>query len=1122
MTEANWWIWYADFSYTAAALAVNLFLQTTLIVAAGLVSARLLRRRGAAVRSVVLRMTLCAALLCPVASWSFDLGGVPGIGIRFPTLPRVELRTERPISTHSGHDAGSRFASDSSVYRRVDSPKPVLREADQARVVSNSALPVRNSRRSSSLRAMAEDRVGSLAAAPTEASAAGNSAVISYPSEVDALSMVYCGLTTIWFAIATALTARVGIAYLVLCTSHRRSRAVDPRLKAECESLARKLGVPMPRLLVSDRITNPCLIGWRRPTILLPSNADVITQDVLVHEMAHWARRDCLWNFVAVIAASVLFFQPLLWVLRRRLAHVADDVCDDYVIVYGGDRRSYARQLVDIAEAMQARWPTRTVGVGVMSFRSSLAHRVRRILDPLEGPSIRIGGRSLTLIVCLAVCGTLPVGMIGANGSEETREFAGSLELVGPGTARAVLDRADKGAASARPNHQLTLAEAGKPESPELDRGTIPAEQAGETPKTPEEWLSELLSDARPGKRGDPQLFAPIEVEAEGTLCSVAMKSRGGVTEKSIAMIAVKALVPCEKQAAAYESALAGAPSYSPNRDIPRYIFFLSERAEVPADPDVPLDWKLISNSGYGMILAERYAESAKEIADEAYIIPGMLTMPIPSIQSTSPIESLFLHSKVPRRQDWRESKPDEQQRQENNVGNHRGDDPSGARTKMVRFFDFVAKPGRSYRYRVAVFLEDPNRPSDPMAGPDKSILEASVVQRLGEIEAEDEKFFKKTGERRRTFDRQTAWSEPSNIVTVSQTPKSDPPIESLPPQMKESVQETRESVLTEWKRQYEHQQTVLRWPRALGDDFVAAVQPLRPIETKVDFPTPPRQRLQIDYRERYANYVDQFLPRLATFIGSRWAPQSNATEKKPVPGGRSQGNLDPQGKPEVIHWSPVDQKRLLEDHFDWSSQPDGVPTTLQLLYAQEDLWVLEAIVLIIRKPNGDARSNRDAVVKAIQRIRIGRNAVAHDRRIDQRDPAYYRYVDAKGEPLSGDQLRSAMRSPAGDPSLAVAKRLPVSMKLTMDQQRLNKLLIACGNSPLPLEVRRVRLDGAPLSDPLGEALNKEAADKATEDGNQGRKPQTNVPHSPDVTVELDGLIYIYNPVKKEKSAPRR
>lgn len=281
-------------------------------------------------------------------------------------------------------------------------------------------------------------------------------------------------------------------------------------------------------------------------------------------------------------------------------------------------------------------------------------------------------------------------------------------------------------------------------------------------------WLdhrrSAIASESRQAKRGDPQVFPPIEVEAEGTLCALALEPRNEVGEKPLAIVAVKALAPYERQAAAYEAALAKAIGYRPTRDIPRYLFYLAERTEVRADPDAPLDWRLISNSVYAMKLAARYAALPEEIADEAYIVPGVLTMPMPFTGSTSSFESLALHSKVPQRQ-----KRPESQHNEKNVGNHLGGIPQWAKYKMVRFFDLSAQPGKSYRYRVAVVLEDPNRPRDLTAEPDKSILDVSVVQRLEERESEDEEYFKKTGKRRRTYYIQTDWSEPSNTVTVAQ-----------------------------------------------------------------------------------------------------------------------------------------------------------------------------------------------------------------------------------------------------------------------------------------------------------------------------------------------------------------
>jgi hypothetical protein len=43
-----------------------------------------------------------------------------------------------------------------------------------------------------------------------------------------------------------------------------------------------------------------------------------------------------------------------------------------------------------------------------------------------------------------------------------------------------------------------------------------------------------------------------------------------------------------------------------------------------------------------------------------------------------------------------------------------------------------------------------------------------------------------------------------------------------------------------------------------------------------------------------------------------------------------------------VVVWEGPTRRGLLGVHFDWSKQPDQAPTTLQLLYAQEDLWVLD------------------------------------------------------------------------------------------------------------------------------------------------------------------------------------
>ena len=122
-----------------------------------------------------------------------------------------------------------------------------------------------------------------------------------------------------------------------------------------------------------------------------------------------------------------------------------------------------------------------------------------------------------------------------------------------------------------------------------------------------------------------------------------------GVAARSYAMVAVKALVPYEKQWEEYERALASATGYSPMQDIPRYLLYVAERAEVSDDPNAPLQWQTISNSSVAIDWARKnFAGFPPEVADEAYLLPG-LTMPIPPILM-QPYDSLALHSEVPKK----------------------------------------------------------------------------------------------------------------------------------------------------------------------------------------------------------------------------------------------------------------------------------------------------------------------------------------------------------------------------------------------------------------------------------------------------------------------------------------
>ena len=84
-----------------------------------------------------------------------------------------------------------------------------------------------------------------------------------------------------------------------------------------------------------------------------------------------------------------------------------------------------------------------------------------------------------------------------------------------------------------------------------------------------------------------------------------------------------------------------------------------------------------------------------------------------------------------------------------------------------------------------------------------------------------------------------------------------------------------------------------------------------------------------------------------------------------------------------VVIWNPQNQQEILTTHFGFTMR-SNFPTTLEVLYAQEDYWVLDNIMQIIRATNKitnskgeleDAQARHDAVVKYIDFVRIGRSA---------------------------------------------------------------------------------------------------------------------------------------------------
>ncbi len=107
-------------------------------------------------------------------------------------------------------------------------------------------------------------------------------------------------------------------------------------------------------IYVSDRITSPATYGVFRPRIIVPEGYELRDLHyILAHESAHIHRKDNLWRIVAVISASVHWFNPFVWLFLKKFIEETELACDERVLADCGEdeKKAYATVLVDCAES---------------------------------------------------------------------------------------------------------------------------------------------------------------------------------------------------------------------------------------------------------------------------------------------------------------------------------------------------------------------------------------------------------------------------------------------------------------------------------------------------------------------------------------------------------------------------------------------------------------------------------------------------------------------------------------------------------------------------------------------------------------------------------------------------
>ena len=167
-----------------------------------------------------------------------------------------------------------------------------------------------------------------------------------------------------FFAVAWAAGTFLGLVWLGIgvaaawYVARRAKPTADSHWREILQQLLDPCGIRRPvEVRECPQVSVPMTWGLRRPVILVPAGSaawpEEIKRSVLLHELGHIRRGDCLMLLLGRLACVAYWFHPLVWLAARQLRKTSEQAADDLVLASNIAPPDYAEHLVGIAARMR-------------------------------------------------------------------------------------------------------------------------------------------------------------------------------------------------------------------------------------------------------------------------------------------------------------------------------------------------------------------------------------------------------------------------------------------------------------------------------------------------------------------------------------------------------------------------------------------------------------------------------------------------------------------------------------------------------------------------------------------------------------------------------------------------
>lgn len=190
------------------------------------------------------------------------------------------------------------------------------------------------------------------------------------------------------------------------------------------------------RLVRNSLVTTPMLIGIIRPCIIIPDIefSSEALKNILLHEISHLKSFDILVKWLTLIATSIHWFNPLVYLIKNEINHACELACDETVIrnLSNSEKQCYGDTLISVVS--ENKYSAGVLQATMSEQKETLKERLVAIMKfDRKSKSLVLLSIGLLLVV---VGGAIALGAYRGDNIKQqavvnvVEEFGGKLKMV--------------------------------------------------------------------------------------------------------------------------------------------------------------------------------------------------------------------------------------------------------------------------------------------------------------------------------------------------------------------------------------------------------------------------------------------------------------------------------------------------------------------------------------------------------------------------------------------------------------------------------------------------------------------------------------------------------------------